>query len=80
VPPSRSSSTESRNCENDPAGDPGLAPEALAGAYTAPYNGAAISTQQFLLHLLSHLNYDLGQIDYLRRITSDAGAIELATL
>src|SRR4029078_4301838 len=30
----------------------GLAPEALAGAYPEPYNGAAISTQQFLVHLL----------------------------
>lgn len=57
-----------------------LAPEALAGAYPEPYNDAAISTQQFLLHLLSHFNYHLGQIDYLRRFTSGAGAIELATL
>jgi hypothetical protein len=50
------------------------------GAYPEPYNGAAISTQQFLVHLLSHLNYHLGQIDYLRRFTSGAGTIELATL
>lgn len=57
-----------------------LAPETLAGAYPEPYNGAAISTQQFLLHLLSHFNYHLGQIDYLRRFTSGAGAIDLATL
>lgn len=57
-----------------------LAPEALAEAYPEPYNGAAITTQQFLVHLLSHFNYHLGQIDYLRRFTSGAGAIELATL
>ena len=58
----------------------GLTPEALAAAYPEPYNGAAISTQQFLVHLLSHFNYHLGQIDYLRRFTSGAGAIKLATL
>jgi hypothetical protein len=57
-----------------------LAPEALAEAYPEPYNGAAITTQQFLVHLLSHFNYHLGQIDYLRRFTSGAGAIQLATL
>ena len=58
----------------------GLAPETLSAAYPEPYNGAAISTQQFLVHLLTHFNYHLGQIDYLRRFTSGAGAIELATL
>jgi hypothetical protein len=58
----------------------GLTPEALAATYPEPYNGAAISTQQFLLHLLSHFNYHLGQIDYLRRFTTGAGAIQLATL
>jgi hypothetical protein len=58
----------------------GLAPEALAVAYPEPYNGAAISIQQFLIHLLTHFNYHLGQIDYLRRFTSGAGAIELASL
>jgi hypothetical protein len=57
-----------------------LAPEALAEAYPEPYNGAAITTQQFLLHLLSHFNYHLGQIDYLRRFVTGAGAIQLATL
>ena len=58
----------------------GLTPEALAWAHPEPYDGAAISTQQFLVHLLTHFNYHLGQIDYLRRFTSGAGAIELATL
>ena len=53
----------------------GLAPEALARAYPEPYNGAAISTQQFLVHLLAHFNYHLGQIDYLRRVTTGDGAI-----
>jgi len=58
----------------------GLTPDGFAAAYPELYNGAAISTQQFLIHLLSHFNYHLGQIDYLRRLTSGAGAIELATL
>jgi len=30
--------------------------------------GAATSTQEFLIHLYGHLNWHLGQIDYLRRI------------
>jgi hypothetical protein len=39
-----------------------------------------LSTRQFLIHLSGHLNYHLGQIDYLRRVTTGAGAIPLATL
>jgi hypothetical protein len=58
----------------------GLSAEAFAATYPEPFNGAALSTRQFLLHLLGHLNYHLGQIDYLRRFTSGQGAIALATL
>ena len=36
-----------------------------------------LSTRQFLLHLLGHLNYHLGQIDYLRRVLTRGTAIEL---
>ena len=36
-----------------------------------------MSTRQFLLHLYGHLNYHLGQIDYLRRLTTGDGAIAL---
>ena len=42
--------------------------------------GVAISTQHFLIHLLGHLNWHLGQIDYLRRILTGNGAIKLAGL
>ncbi|MBI2688339.1 MAG: DinB family protein [Acidobacteria bacterium] len=42
--------------------------------------GPDLSTRQFLMHLLGHLNYHLGQIDYLRRITTGDGAIKLAGL
>ena len=31
---------------------------------------AAMSTRQFLIHLYGHLNWHLGQIDYVRRIDS----------
>jgi len=56
-----------------------LTPAILDAAYPEPYNGAAISTRKFLLHLLGHFNYHLGQIDYLRRFTTGDGAIPLAT-
>ena len=39
-----------------------------------------ITTRQFLIHLEAHLNYHLGQIDYLRRVATGAGAIDLAAL
>jgi hypothetical protein len=57
----------------------GLPGEALAATYPEPYNGVEISTGRFLFHLLAHFNYHLGQIDYLRRFTTGAGAIPLAT-
>jgi len=62
-----------------------IIPAALAGApmdELFPENvlGPPLSTRQFLLHLLGHLNYHLGQIDYLRRVTTGDGAIRLAVL
>ncbi len=42
--------------------------------------GKPMTTRQFLIHLEAHLNYHLGQIDYLRRVTTGKGAIELASL
>jgi uncharacterized damage-inducible protein DinB len=39
-----------------------------------------LSTRQFLMHLLAHLNYHLGQVDYLRRFTTGHGSIDLAAL
>jgi hypothetical protein len=52
----------------------------LDADYPEPMFGSPITTRQFLLHLHGHLNYHLGQIDYLRRATTGAGAIELAAL
>ena len=42
--------------------------------------GKAMSARQLLIHLLGHLNYHLGQIDYLRRVVTGNGAIDLAGL
>jgi hypothetical protein len=58
----------------------GLADERLAAPYPEEFNGAPISTRQFLIHLSGHLSYHLGQIDYLRRFTTGDGAIPLAGL
>ncbi len=52
----------------------------LDAIHTEPYNGRPITTIQFLVHLEGHLNYHLGQIDYLRRFLTGHGAIDLATL
>jgi hypothetical protein len=53
---------------------------ALDAVYPENVLGAPMPTRQFLVHLLGHLNYHLGQIDYLRRLTTGAGAIPLASL
>ena len=42
--------------------------------------GQPLTTRQFVIHLNGHLNYHLGQIDYLRRLTTANGAIPLAGL
>jgi hypothetical protein len=58
----------------------GLSSVALDAQYPEQVLGVPITTRQFLIHLQGHLNYHLGQIDYLRRITTGAGAISLAGL
>ena len=40
----------------------------------------AMSTQEFLMHLYGHLNWHLGQVNYLRCIITGDGAIERARL
>lgn len=57
-----------------------LSGERLDALYPEEVLGAPISTRQFLIHLNGHLNYHLGQIDYLRRMTTGNGAIPLAGL
>lgn len=52
----------------------------LAAANSELYMGQPISRHQFLVHLNGHLNYHLGQIDYLRRFVTGRPAIDLAQL
>ena len=40
----------------------------------------ALSTHAFLIHLLAHLNWHMGQLDYLRRVLTGEGAIQRAKL
>ena len=54
-----------------------LTSSALDAAYPQDVFGRGMSTRQFLLHLFGHLSYHLGQIDYLRRMTTGDGAIAL---
>jgi hypothetical protein len=46
----------------------GLSLEQMEREYPEAVLGAAMSTQEFLIHLYGHLNWHVGQIDYLRRI------------
>ena len=47
-----------------------------------PQNGTdkPMTTRQWLVHLYGHLNYHLGQVDYIRRVATGDGAIDLAQL
>lgn len=65
-----------------------LIPDILAGLSDADLNrlypekpfGSPISTAQYLVHVNGHLNYHLGQIDYLRRILTASGAVDFVQL
>ena len=37
--------------------------------------GEPLTNRQFVVHLYGHLNYHLGQIDYLRRVLTGEGAL-----
>lgn len=52
-----------------------LTPEKFDQTFPEDVLGAPISTRQFVVHLQGHLNYHLGQIDYLRRALTGAGSI-----
>jgi DinB superfamily len=58
----------------------GLSDGDLAEVHPDPIVGRQSSVQMILMHMHAHLNYHLGQIDYLRRITTGDGAIQLAAL
>lgn len=51
-----------------------LAPEAVPGVFPDKIAGRTLGSEVFLLHLVAHLGYHLGQVDYHRRITTGDGA------
>ncbi|HEX5228708.1 MAG TPA: DinB family protein [Bryobacteraceae bacterium] len=57
-----------------------LSSEQMQSAYPEVVLEAPLSTQAFLIHLHGHLNWHMGQIDYLRRTLSGHGAIRAAGL
>ncbi len=58
----------------------GLSPAALDALHPHELNGKQMSTRQFLIHLLGHLSYHLGQIDYLRRIVTSGESVPFVNL
>jgi len=52
----------------------------LAGTYPENVLGSPLSSHAFLVHLHGHLNFHLGQIDYLRRILTEGSAVAFAGL
>lgn len=57
-----------------------LSSEDLTMEYPEVVLERALSTQDFLIHLYGHLNWHLGQIDYIRRILTADGAVKSAGL
>lgn len=43
---------------------------ALDRPYPQPVGGATVDTADFLVHLIAHLGYHLGQVDYHRRLVT----------
>jgi len=58
----------------------GLSDAQLEAVYPEDVLKKPLTTRQFLVHLLAHLNYHLGQVDYLRRVLTGHAAIDLAAL
>jgi hypothetical protein len=63
---------------------PGIVSGLSAGVLESPYpenvTGPPLSSRQFLIHLSGHLNYHLGQIDYLRRVLTGDSALKFSQL
>lgn len=45
-----------------------VTPRQLDADYPVPVSGRTLGTEEFLVHLVAHLGYHLGQVDYHRRI------------
>jgi hypothetical protein len=58
----------------------GLPDGVMDANYPEVIGGMKLSTRQFLIHLSGHLNYHLGQIDYLRRVLTGSGAVKFVQL
>jgi len=58
----------------------GLSIAQLEAVYPEDVLGVPLSVQQFLISLHGHLNYHLGQIDYLRRFLTQGAPIDFAGL
>jgi uncharacterized damage-inducible protein DinB len=52
----------------------------LSDQFPEVFYGTPMTTRQTLIHLEAHLTYHHGQIDYLRRVVTGDGAIELAQI
>ena len=57
-----------------------LSSEELDAEYPEVVLERPLSTRAFLIHLQGHLNWHLGQVDYLRRVLTGNGAIQAAGL
>jgi hypothetical protein len=57
-----------------------LSDDDLAAAYPERVLDTALSSHDYLVHLHGHLNFHLGQIDYLRRILTEGSAVAFAGL
>lgn len=57
-----------------------LSSASLDAPFPEQVYGAPLSTRQLLLSLYAHLNYHLGQIDYLRRMLTNGGVIDFVRL
>ncbi len=53
-----------------------LPEDALAEDFPEQIGGAALSTEQALLHFAAHLTYHLGQIDYHRRFVTGGAPVK----
>lgn len=49
---------------------PNISSETLAKNHTEEFSGGNDTNEFFLIHLLSHLNYHLGQVNYHRRLVN----------
>jgi hypothetical protein len=54
--------------------------EALEATYPDQVLGRPLTAVEFLIHLHGHLNFHLGQLDYLRRVLTAGKAVQFAGL